>query len=53
MQEVACRDANGVRREAFEGSVTRLELEDRHGGLLEEDGNLVVRDEAPGSFVLS
>ena len=53
MQEVACRDANGVRREAFEGAVTRLELEDRHGGSLEEDGNLVVCDEAPGSFVLS
>ena len=53
MQEVACRDANGVRREAFEGAVTRLELEDRHGGSLEEDGNLIVCDEAPGSSVLS
>ena len=53
MQEVACRDANGVRCEAFEGAVTRFELEDRHCGSLEEDSNLVVRDEAPGSFVLS
>ena len=53
VQEVARRDANGVSREASEGAVTRLELENRHGGSLEEDGNLVVCDEAVGATRLS